>query len=128
MMVHFLTGWSWNLAPEHKEMPMTQTVLTFIAKVKPGQAQALSAILEQIGQDPEKNSYVPFRSLERLHFASFVLFESSDYGDYLVFENNFDGELDAYLEDLYAHASAGLHQIYSYCQDYPSTGAVDRRQ
>src|ERR1043166_4409938 len=107
---------------------MTQTVFTFLARVKLGQSQPLSAVLDQIGQDPEKNSYVPFRSLARLHFASFVLHQSADYGDYLVFENNFDGELDAYLEDLYTHAAAGLHQIYSYCQDYSSTGPADRQQ
>jgi hypothetical protein len=107
---------------------MTQTVLTFVARVKPGQTQPLSALLDQIGQDPEQNSYVPFRVLARLHFASFVLHQSADYGDYLVFENNFDGELDAYLEDLFTHAAAGLHQIYSYCQDFPSSGPVDRRQ
>ena len=107
---------------------MTQTVLTFVTRVKPGQAQPLSALLEQIGLDPEKNSYVPFRSLARLHFASFVLHQSADYGDYLVFENNFDGELDPYLEDLFAHAAAGLHQIYSHCQDYSPAGPPDRRQ
>jgi len=107
---------------------MTQTVLTFVTRVKPGQTQPLSDLLKQIELDPERNSYVPFRSLARLHFASFVLHQSDDYGDCLVFENNFDGELDAYLDDLYTHAAAGLHQIYSCCQDYPSSGAADPRQ
>ena len=31
---------------------------------------------------------------------------------YLIFENNFDGPLDAYLADLYRQAANGLHQIY----------------
>src|SRR4029077_8838009 len=109
---------------------MTHTVLTFIAKVTPAQAGALSKLLDQIGLDPEKNSYIPFRSLTRLHFASLVLHNSPEtpqYGPYLVFENNFDGVLEEYLADLYALASGGLHQIYSCCQDYEVTTATDKQ-
>ncbi len=106
---------------------MTQTVLTFITKVKPAQVGRLSGLLDQIGKNPETNAYVPFRSLNLLHFASFVLHESPDYGPYLMFENNFDGELDDYLEDLYVHASSGLHQIYSCCQDFSVTSAANRQ-
>jgi hypothetical protein len=108
---------------------MTHTVLTFIAKVKPDQVDPLSKLLQQIGDDPETNPYVPFRSLSLLHFASFVLHQSPqtpEYGPYLIFENNFDGELNDYLEDLYIHASAGLHQIYSCCPDYTVKNAADR--
>jgi hypothetical protein len=108
---------------------MTHTVMTFVTKVKPDQVAGLTKTLEVIGLDPEKNSYVPFRSLKLLHFASFCLHQSPDtpeYGPYLVFENNFDGELTDYLEDLYVHASAGLHQIYSSCLDYTVKSASDR--
>jgi hypothetical protein len=108
---------------------MTHTVLTFIAKVKPDQVDPLSRLLQQISDDPETNAYVPFRSLNLLHFASFVLHQSPqtpEYGPYLIFENNFDGELNAYLEDLYNLASAGLHQIYSCCLDYTVKSASDR--
>jgi hypothetical protein len=45
-----------------------------------------------------------------------------------VFENNFDGPLDPYLEELYAHASEGLHQIYGYCPDYSVASAADKVQ
>src|ERR1700693_4664727 len=109
---------------------MIHTVLTFIAKVKPDQVSSLTQLIDQIGKDPEQNAYVPFRSLNRLHFASFVLHQSPEtpeYGPYLIFENNFDGELTDYLEDLYVHASTGLHQIYSSCLDYTVKSASDRQ-
>jgi hypothetical protein len=61
-----------------------------------------------------------------LHFASFVLHQSDDYGAYLVFENNFDGPLDPYLNELYSHAASGLHQIYSCCRDYSVTASDDQ--
>src|SRR3954447_26065223 len=109
---------------------MSHTILTFISKVKPAEVDRLSKLLERIGQDPEKNEYVPFRSLNLLHFASFTLHQSPEtpeYGPYLVFENNFDGELSDYLEDLYTHTGSGLHQIYSSCLDYTVKNASDRQ-
>jgi hypothetical protein len=78
--------------------------------------------------DVEHNSIIPFAELKRLHFASLVLNYDAAYGAYLVFENNFDGELDPYLEDLYAHAAAGLHTIYSFCPDYRGTSGADKAQ
>jgi hypothetical protein len=105
---------------------MTQTILTFITKVKPEYVNDLSKLLDQIGKNPEANALVPFRSLKRVHFASLVLHQSPTYGAYLIFENNFDGVLDDYLPDLYSQAANGLHQIYRCCQDY-STGASDQQ-
>jgi hypothetical protein len=59
-----------------------------------------------------------------------VIFKDPDgnYDPTLVFENNFDGELDDYLEDLLERAAAGLHQIYSHCFDYRATGSQDREE
>ena len=108
-------------------MQMTQTILTFVTKVKPDQAGNLGRLLDQIGENPEKNAYVPFRSLKRLHFGSFVLHQSDEYGSYLVFENNFDGVLEDYLDDLYDGAASGLHQIYCCCQDYSVSNMADRQ-
>jgi hypothetical protein len=106
---------------------MTQTVLTFVTKVKPDRAESLGRLLDQIGANPETNAYIPFRSLKRLHFGSFVLHQSPDYGPYLVFENNFDGVLDDYVADLFQQAAKGLHEIYSCCLDYSVASAADRQ-
>jgi hypothetical protein len=112
---------------------MTHTVLTFISRVKPEKADALRELLKPIQDVPETNVLVPFGKLKSLHFASFVLHEPIEaaekkkYGPYLVFENNFDGTLDRYLDDLYAQAGPGIHQIYSHCQDYPVTNPGDRQ-
>jgi hypothetical protein len=109
---------------------MTHTVMTFVARVRPEKKADLSALLDAIGNNPETNPYVPFRKLMLLHFASLVLHDSHKeygYGPYLVFENNFDGPLEPFLEDLYAQAQNGLHQIYSCCEDYTVTNAADRQ-
>ena len=108
---------------------MAQTILTFITKVDPRKVTQLTALLDQIESNRSNNPHVPFASLKRLHFASFVIFDDTDYGPpYLVFENNFDGSLDTYLDDLLQHAGDGLHQIYGCCLGYTATGPPDRRK
>ena len=107
---------------------MAQTVLTFITKIDPGKVTQLTTLLERIESNQSSNLFVPFASLTRLHFASFVIFDDGDCGPDLVFENNFDGALDAYLEDLLRHAGHGLHGIYSCCLGYTATGSYDRQK
>jgi hypothetical protein len=105
---------------------MTQTILTFVTKVNPDRVSDLKTLLDGMATDVEHNALIPFADLKLLHFASLVLNEDPNYGADLVFENNFDGSLDPYLEDLYAHASAGLHSIYSCCRDYGAASAADK--
>jgi hypothetical protein len=107
---------------------MKQTILTFITQVNPDRVSDLRTLLDGMGADVEHNPHIPFPDLRLLHFASLVLHDESGYGTYLVFENNFDGSLDSYLEDLYARASEGLYRIYSCCRDYRATGAADKGQ
>jgi len=105
---------------------MPHTVLTFIAKVAPGKVRQLKEFLAEIEKNPRDNPHVPFGSLKKLHFASMVIFPDDHFGPYLVFENNFDGPLEPYLNDLYEYAAAGLHRIYGHCLDYRVAGANDR--
>jgi hypothetical protein len=107
---------------------MKQTILTFITKVNPDRVSDLRTLLDGMGADGQHNPHIPFSDLQPLHFASLVLHHDPSYGAYFVFENNFDGSLDPYLEDLYAHASEGLHSIYSCCRDYPAASAADKSQ
>jgi len=105
---------------------MPQTILTFICEVNPDNLGRLTALLEQIQNNRDANPYIPFAALKSLHFASFVIHDDEDYGSKLIFENNFDGLIDDYLEELSRHAGTGLHEIYSCCSDYPAS-AYEKR-
>jgi hypothetical protein len=105
---------------------MAHTILTFITKVAPDSAARLESLLAQIESNVPGDPRLPFASLKLLHFASFVLLEDQEYGPYLVFENNFDGPLDAYLDELLQHAGGGLHEIYSCCLGYTARGPGER--
>jgi len=105
---------------------MKQTILTFTARVKPDHVSQLREVLDDMGKDVEKNGLIPFPRLKLLHFSSLVLNVDPNYGAYLVFENNFDGALNPYLEELYAQASPGLHEIFSHCDEYPISNSPDK--
>jgi hypothetical protein len=107
---------------------MSHTVLTFVTPVKPHQVDQLRALLNEIGKDITGNRHIPFTSFRLLHFASLVLHEDPGYGSCLIFESNFDGPLDGYLDELFDRAAGALHEIYSCCGDYSAQSAGDRAQ
>lgn len=107
---------------------MAQIILTFITEINTDKRVRLEELLEQVRKNLDNNPYIPFASLTRLHFMSLVIIDNNDgYGAYLVFENNFDGPLDSYLNELLQHAGKGLHEIYLCCTDYPG-GAYNASQ
>jgi len=104
---------------------MKQTILTFITEVDPAKIADLSKLLDEIAGELLSNRYIPFPRLKLLHFASLVLHDDPEYGPRLIFENNFDGPLDRYLEELYLHGAEGLHLIYRCCVGYAASSAAE---
>lgn len=97
---------------------MRQTVLTFITAIDPAQKPKLKKIFEAISDNLLTNQYIPFPSVTLLHFASFVIANDDTDAPLLIFENNFDGEVSAYLDELLLVAGEGIHQIYQCCSAY----------
>lgn len=110
-----------------------QDGLTILTRIKPGQTAPLIALLNEIGGDIEGNEYIPFLSLQTVHFARFVVLEESHDAQgrptpaSLVLSTNFDGDAIAHLEELYDQAAAGLNRIYSHCEGYPEGAARTKR-
>ena len=105
----------------------THTVLSFITPVKPESQKELEAYLNKIGEDIEGNTDIPFAQITSLHFASLVIFPDKDYGPYLTFEVNFDGEdVGAFHDEVLRVAGPAIHKIYSatkeYIVNFPSVG------
>jgi hypothetical protein len=100
---------------------MRQIILTFITEIDPLKKAELEQILQEIRNDLLTNTYIPFSSLSLLHFASFVISDDKSTPPLLVFENNFDGEVSAYLDELMIKAGSGLHRIYQCCSAYKNS-------
>ena len=97
---------------------MKQTVLTIITEIDPKKIEQLKGILTQIQADLYNNQYLPFSKISLVHFASFVIVDQKGSNSLLVFENNFDGDLSDYLDQLLSVAGAGIDQIYQCCIGY----------
>ena len=106
---------------------MKQTVLSFISEVQPGRAAELNALLQELQRDllQNANPALGFPSLKQLHFASLLVHEDQGYPAILIFECNFDGEVQPFLNDLVQVAGAALNQVYGYCQGYATQTSGD---
>ena len=105
---------------------MNHTVLSFISEVQPGRGAELNKLLQEMQRNLLQNPQpaLNFPALKQLHFASLLVHEDQGYPAILIFECNFDGEVQPFLNDLVQSSGAALNQIYGYCQGYaaPSSG------
>jgi len=105
---------------------MAQNALSVVTQVRAEHLDALEMLLGEIGDDIQNNRWVPFPRFETLHFACWIVLKRDpNFPLRLVLETSFDGTLDAHLDEWIRRAAGGLHEIYSQCEGYPATEAVD---
>ncbi len=85
----------------------------------------LCRLLDRIGDDIKGNPHIPFTSLDRLHYASFVVVDIEPEAPYLLFEGNIDGPVADFVRDLIARAGPGVAEIYRHCVGCPVTHAEE---
>ncbi len=102
-------------------------IFTFQTKIRQAKRDTLAVYLERLRVELlSPISDLPFVSLTKIHFVSLVIVPDDRFGDLLVFENNIDGTIDAYIEDLCDLASAALHTIYAMCEGYDASNGFER--
>jgi hypothetical protein len=97
---------------------MTQIVMSFVAKIDPRRLTELRRLLSGLAADPGRNRFVPFGQNPNLHFSSMVIFDRPGIDPTLVWENNFDGDLESYVTDQLRIATDGLNLIFQCCLGY----------
>ena len=118
---------------------MSQNALSVVTYIQPAERDALEQLLEVIGNDisgTNSNSYIRFPDLQTIHFACWVVLRSTSdsanpaniYPDTLVLETNYDGDLEAHLDELVAKGGSALNAIYSKCRDWPAASAGNPAQ
>lgn len=104
----------------HHAKIMKQTILTVITEIDPSRRAALEQVLAEISLDLLHNAFIPFASVNLLHFASFVIADDKISPPLLIFESNFDGTASDYFDELISVAGNGIHKIYECCSNYPA--------
>lgn len=98
--------------------------------------ERLSGMNAQPGVADPKNLLVPFGLFDNLHFARFVILDDQTTGDlrelygiqrpeppvYLAFLGDFDGDYDAFIDDLSNRAGDGLRRVFSLCDGFGASG------
>jgi hypothetical protein len=120
-----------------------QSHFMVVATIADGKEADLRATLEAMNIRPgvvdPKNSLVPFASLDRLHFARFIILEDRtaedvaahglpprDWPKALAFLGDCDGPAESFLAELVAVAENGLRRVFSHCQEFEPEGDLLR--
>ncbi|MDB5136346.1 MAG: hypothetical protein JWP37_2949 [Mucilaginibacter sp.] len=102
---------------------VTQNQMTVIVPVKKSILHRLflRAILWGISIQV-KTAKGSLSDLATIHFARWVII---DNGNNILFESNFDGSWENYIDDFVDHASVGMNVIWGNCIGYPKGGSKD---
>jgi hypothetical protein len=97
---------------------VVQTEMTLITKIIPEKLPMLRQVLANV-----RPSLI--QEIGTVHFARWVIIDNDTR---LLFDSNFDGTWDQYLDDFIDHEDlrAGLDRIWGCCEGYPEQGAADR--
>jgi len=100
-----------------------QQALTVVATLHEDRGLALDAWL----REQRKAMQLALREVTTLHFARFVVLPLAAPGEphTLAIETNFDGELDAHLEELWRHVASLLEPCLAHCTHWQSPGDFD---
>lgn len=93
-----------------------------LARVKPGQAEPLKAVLTQINDlvdndHIDNNPYIRFDQDRYTHFARWIVFENPGHGQMLLYMSVHDGSLEDYIAEV-VRTSPGLDVIWGHCEGY----------
>jgi hypothetical protein len=102
------------------ENMLSQSPLTVLAPIAQGKLDSLKILLQEINKDIEANARIPFKKLSTIHFARFVIIDAIDSQSsaWLAFSTNYDGDLEAHLNEMYSTAGDGFNAVYSHCEGY----------
>lgn len=103
---------------------MVQTPVTLVSTIKKPRfyhGLLLRSTLFLVSQEA-RASYGTLAGVSTIHFARWAIM---DGGRHLLFETNFDGSWERYLDDFIDNVSVGLNAVWANCVNYPIGGAED---
>jgi len=102
---------------------VTQNQMTVIVPVKKSILPRLLLRLILWGISIQvKSAKGTLSGLTSIHFARWVMI---DNGNNILFESNFDGSWENYIDDFVDHASVGMNVIWGNCIGFPKGGSKD---
>jgi hypothetical protein len=102
---------------------VVQNQMTILSPIRPDfRAQfMIRLVLWQLGRQA-KQAWGSLSGLTTIHFARWAIL---DGGKYLLFESNYDGTWENYIDDFVDYASAGMNAIWGNSAEFPTGGCRD---
>lgn len=105
--------------------------LLVMAVIQPERMPALRELLTRIVEEGvETNSVLPFLKVKGVHYARILIHEEARdlKGEVipakLLFATDYDGELEAHLDELVRELGEGLDLLFSHCVGHPAPGTL----
>ncbi len=104
-----------------------QSALTIIDEIKPDQVESLKTALGTIASPGPLHGAIDFSVLGNVHFARLIVFDQANdlngepLAPKLALLTNFDGGIDAHINDLAKTCGEGLDAVFSACINYPES-------
>lgn len=102
---------------------VVQNQMTIVSEIKP---QILPRIALRIallvGHMNRPTQFGTFSNLSTIHFARWIII---DNGRNLLFESNYDGSWESYIDDFGDLASLGMNALWGNCIGFPKGGSLD---
>jgi len=102
---------------------VTQNQMTVVVPVKQTvTAYVMLRLVLFVMNQVFKLSKGKLSDLDTVHFARWVII---DRGRNILFESNFDGSWENYIDDFADHAVAGMNMVWGNCIGFPMSGSSD---
>lgn len=134
-----------NLESARFDGRTSQASLLVMPRIKAGHLDALITLLDTIAkpedEDVEINPIIPFAKLRTVHFLRILVHYPSPSSEApipeyqgkpqahgpaippkLLFSTDYDGTLDAHIDELLRVAGPGLDQVFGHCEGWPGLG------
>jgi hypothetical protein len=112
-----------QLAQIEDKSVVVQNQMTIVSPIKPQWFQrVLLKLVLQAAQRRPQTKPGTLNGISTIHFARWVII---DNGQNLLFESNYDGSWENYIDDFVDLASAGMNSIWGSAIDFPTGGCRD---
>jgi len=102
---------------------VVQNSMTIVSEIKPGiRAWLVLRLALLIGQFNKPSPSGQHSGVSTIHFARWIVI---DGGRNLLFESNYDGSWESYIDDFGDLAHIGMDLIWGNCTGFPKGGSLD---
>lgn len=106
---------------------MRQSAVLFQAYIREGEVDALSKMLDSIGNPATSSTVFSFDKLSTVHFGRWLIAPATEqFKASLIYSANVDGTAQQHMNDLAEQLPEEMDAIFAHCENYPKREARNK--